>query len=855
MNFTFVQFCSIDLMHVHKEMALSSQKWARTLVAVSEATLGCTEFDDFNRDVIKYCSEGQIHEALILMHRVVQEGIWHSFNLYSCLLKACISANFLIEGKQVHNLIVESGYNTNIFLENTLIDMYSKCGSLCDASHIFNNMRRHNIFSYTAIISAYTVHGESEKAVEVFHLMQSTGLMPDKFVFTLVLKSCAILGALAYGRHAHSFFIVSGLEPDAFVTSTLIDMYAKCSTVSDSHRVFDDANAKDVIVWTSMIASYAQQGDKEAVLQLFNQMQLEGIHPNRITCLTILKVCSSSAALEDGRRLHTFILGNGMEFDVALSNTLVDMYAKCSSINDACHLFDKIVSRNVVSWNVMITAYVEARLNNEAVMLFEEMQEKGVTPNQLTLVAVLKGCVQLENVELGMSVHACIVEILFEVDNFLQSNLLDMYAKCGSMKDARKVFNDMDKANVVSWTTLIAGYTREGHGKEALALFERMKQECVNPDEIAISSALNACASLGALQHGKRIHEEIMNGLYCQVMVRNALIDMYAKCGSLRDASEVLASQQGLRDVVSWNTIISGYAQQGIGKQALQYFEKMLEEGQKPDNTTFLAVLTACRHAGLVEQGRQHFDSMSQDYGILPTMDHYACMVDLLCRAGHVDEAEAFILKMEVEPDALVWMSLLGGCRCRGHIETAKRAYKHILKLNATLPGAYVIMSNIFATAGMWKDLAKVRKEMDLLGFRKKAGHTWIEVEDEIHMFSGADRSHPRVKDIQAELKRLALVMKEAGYRPKWSNTLDSTEYDEEEAFFCEHSEKLAVAYGLISTSPGTPIRITKNLRVCGDCHADLKMISEIEGREIFARDASRFHHFNCGVCSCGDYW
>lgn len=523
-----------------------------------------------------------------------------------------------------------------------------------------------------------------------------------------------------------------------------------------------------------MIACYAQQGDKEAVMQLFNQMQMEG-------------------------------------------------------------------------------------LNKEAVIALERMQQEGVTPNQLTHVAVLKGCVQLANVLLGMLVHACIIESSPKLDNFLCSNLVAMYVKCDSLKDAQNVMDDMDKADVVSWTSLIAGYSKTGQGKEALALFQKMKREGVEPDELATITALKACAAIGALQHGKQIHKNVMNSsLCCNVLVQNALMDMYAKCGCLNDASDVFTSMDG-QDTLSWNVLISGYAQQGTGKQALQYFDKMLDEGVKPDATTLLAVLNACKHAGLVDQGHRLFESMSLKHGILPTMDHYACMVDLLCRAGQFEEAEDFILKMAVEPDAQVWMALLSGCRCRYHVETAIRAFTQVKKLNPALPGAYVTLANIFATAGMWKDLAKVRKEMDLLGFHKQVEHTHIEVEGEVFKFSTADRGHPRAKDIQAELKRLSHTMKEAGYEPNAYKRLESAGGDEggdeEGDASCEHSERLAVAFGLISTSPGTPIRITKNLKICGDCHFAFRLVSDKEGREIHARDSSRFHHFEKGICSCGDYW
>ncbi|KAH6558019.1 hypothetical protein KP509_1Z081600 [Ceratopteris richardii] len=732
--------------------------------------------------------------------------------------------------------------------------MYGKCGSLCDASHIFNNMCVHNVFSYTAIISAFIMHEESENAVKVFQLMQGAGLMPDKFIFSHIFKACASIGALAYGRHAHSYLIICGLEPDALVISALIDMYTKCGTFSDSQRVFDNEDEKHISIWTSMVSCYAHQLQREAVLQLFNQLQVEGVQPSSVTYLPILQVCSFPSCLGQCKRVHAYILSSRVECSLALTNTIINMYAKCGSINYAFHVFSMMVKRDVVSWNVMIMAYVEANLIKEALALLENMQKESVTPSQSTHVSLLKGCIQLGDVELGMLVHACIMENFSQVGDFLYGNLVAMYAKCNNLEDAHNILNHMDKPDVVSWTLLIAGYIKIGKGKEALILFQKMKKGGVEPDEVAFINSLKACGGIGALQYGKRIHEDINKSRYhISGTMKNALIEMYIKCGSLKDASDVFASREE-QDILSWNLIISGYGQQGKGKQALQYFTQMQEEGMKPDATTFLAVLFACKYAGLVEKGYHYLDFMKREYAIEPAMDHYACMVDILCRAGHIDEAEDFITKMEVKPGAVVWMSLLRGCRCLGQVEIAKHAYTQIIKLNPTLPGAYSTLANIFVTAGMWNDLVKIREEMDSFQFPKQAECTYIEIENEIYMFSMVDRGHSKMKEIQMALSRLSHMMEEAGYQFTM-NKMDSMAGDMKEDCSTEHSERLAVAFGLINTSPGTPLRITKNLRICGDCHAAFRFISDSEGREIFARDSSGFHHFKNGTCSCGDYW
>jgi pentatricopeptide repeat protein len=429
------------------------------------------------------------------------------------------------------------------------------------------------------------------------------------------------------------------------------------------------------------------------------------------------------------------------------------------------------------------------------------------------------------------------------------------YAQNGSIEDASQLFGRMPEKDVISWNTMIAAYAQIGHGEEAMKLFCQMQRVGVRPIQTTFTSLLSASASLASIEQGKQHHTYIFKiGFSSEVFVGNALIAMYAKCGHIDDARQVL-DEMPERDVVSWNSLITGFALHGRGKEALQLFEQMQLLDIKPNNTTFIGILSACSHAGLVDEGWQYFYSMNRDNCITPTAGHYACMVDLLARAGCLKEAEEFIDEMPFKLDAVAWGSLLGACRVHVNTEVAKRAAEHLFELEPENAGTYVLLSNIYAAAGRWNDAAKIRILMKDRGVKKKPGCSWIKVKNKVHTFVVGDRLHPQTDAIYATLERLAGKMQEEGYVPNTNVVLHSVDEGEKENVLRHHSEKLALAFGLNNTAPGTPIHIFKNLRVCDDCHMATKFISKIVHREIVMRDANRFHHFKDGLCSCGDYW
>eukprot|EP01018_Ginkgo_biloba_P036783 Gb_13100 [translate_table: standard] len=741
-----------------------------------------------------------------------------------------------------------SGLRNENWNRYTTVAMHVRCESLKNAG------LRQNVGFWTKIIVEYAKNGLDEEALKLFGQMQRESVKPNHITFASVVSACGRLGVLEWGQSLHAVIFKTRCKADVSVWNALVTMYSNCGSIQDALKVFDETHKKDVVSWNAIIAGYVQSGHCREALRLFSDLQHGDCKPDHATFTTILSACSAPETLQLGKQIHVHIIKSIFELVISVGNALITMYSKCGTLESAHQMFDKMHKRNVVSWTAMISGYAQNGLGREALKLFCQFLRAGMKPNMLTFAPVLMACATLKALEQGRQIKTHIIKSGFESNVCLGSALLDMYAKSGSMADARQVFERIPDQDVVSCTAMMAGYTEHGLGEEVLQLFCKMKRANMNPDEFTFASVLAACFSL-SLEQGKQVHAHIMkNGLELVVFVGNTLLNMYAKCGSIEEASQVFGKMIN-RNVISWNSMIAGYAQHGQGREALKVFEQMQQALVKPDYITFLGVLNACSHAGLVNEGNDYFSSMSRDHDITPRLEHYACMVDLLGRAGRLGEAEDFINKMPIEPGALVWQSLLGVCTIHGNIDLGRRAAECLLDLNPQDAATYVLLSNIYAAAGRWDDRAKVRKMMKDRGVRKEPACSWIEINSRIHPFTVDDRSHPQIRGIHEKLRELTQLMREAGYVPNTHLVLHDVEQEQKEQTLLYHSEKLAIGFGLIATSPGIPIRIINNLRVCADCHTATKFISKFVEREIVLRDVNRFHHFRDGSCSCGDYW
>lgn len=479
--------------------------------------------------------------------------------------------------------------------------------------------------------------------------------------------------------------------------------------------------------------------------------------------------------------------------------------------------------------------------------------EISIKPNEITILAMISAC--NEALDTGRYVHgfATKVGVLLEVK--VVNSLINMYGKSGDLISACRLFDAILDSNTVSWNSIIAAQVTNGCAQEGIDCFNKMRRFGIEPDEGTILAVLQACEQLGIGKLAESIHGLIFNhGLGAKINITTALLDLYAKLGRLSASCHVF-SEVVCADRVAWTAMLSGYAAHGLGKEAIKLFESMAKVGLEPDHVTFTHLLSACSHSGLVREGKCYFNMMSEVYGIQPRIDHYSCMVDLLGRRGLLNDAYEVIRNMPMEPNAGVWGALLGACRVHGNIELGKEVANHLIKLEPMDPRNYIMLSNMYSASHSWKDAAKVRALLKERGLKRSPGCSFIEYGNKIHRFFVGDRSHPETEKIYSKLEELLGKIRKDGYTSKTEYVLQDVEEEVKEDMINKHSEKLAIAFGLLVSKEGATLIITKNLRICGDCHSTAKLISLIEKRTIIIRDPKRFHHFSDGFCSCADYW
>lgn len=713
-----------------------------------------------------------------------------------------------------------------------MVAAYSAAGNLKLACEMFGGipLSMRDTVCYNAMITGYSHQNDGHAAVKLFRDMGRDNFRPDDFTFTSVLSALALVADdEKQCQQMHCAVVKSGTGFVTSVLNALISVYVKCalsplvsstSLMSAARRLFDDMADRDELSWTTMITGYVRINDLDAARKFLDGM--------------------------------TEKLG--------------------------------------VAWNAMISGYVHHDCCHEALQMFRKMHTIGVQEDEFTYTSVISACSNGGLFKLGQELHAYILRREAEPtpDCSLSVNnaLITLYYRCGKVDEARQIFNKMPVRDIVSrnailsgyvnagriedarsffreipdrnlltWTVMISGLAQNGFGEEAMKLFNQMRSEGLEPCDYTFAGAITSCAVLGALEHGCQLHAQLIClGHDSSLSAGNALITMYARCGVVEAANSVFLTMPYV-DSVSWNAMIAALAQHGQGVQAIELFEEMLKEGIEPDRITFLTVLSACSHSGLVKEGSRYFDSMCVSYGITPGEDHYARMIDLLCRAGKFSEAKDFIESMPFEPGAPIWEALLAGCRIHGNMELGIQAAEQLFELMPQHDGTYILLSNMYANEGRWVDVAKVRKLMRDRGIKKEPGCSWIEVENKVHVFLVDDTKHPEVQAVYKYLEQLGLEMRKLGYVPDTKFVLHDMESEHKEYALSTHSEKLAVVFGLMKLPLGATIRVFKNLRICGDCHNAFKFMSKVARREIVVRDGKRFHHFRNGECSCGNYW
>ncbi|CAL9020518.1 unnamed protein product [Prunus brigantina] len=571
---------------------------------------------------------------------------------------------------------------------------------------------------------------------------------------------------------------------------------------------------------------------------------------------SLLQKCTSLAHI---KQLQSHLLTSGkFQFYPSLTTKLIELSA-LSPIADLSHaitLFHQLRKPSTNQWNAVVRGLAQSLQPTQAISWYKTMSQASQKVDALTCSFALKACARALAFSEAMQIHSQIVRFGFGVDVLLQTTLLDVYAKVGDLGFAQKVFDEMSERDIASWNALIAGLAQGSRPTEAIALFKRMsEEEGLKPNEVTVLGALSACSQLGGVKGGERIHVCIMEEkLDMHVIVCNAVIDMYAKCGFVDKAYWVFKNMKCGKNLITWNTVIMAFAMHGDGDKALELFGEMAKSGVCPDAVSYLAALCACNHAGLVEDGVRLFNSMEVQ-GVSPNVKHYGTVVDLLGRAGRLQEAYQIINSMPMFADVVLWQTLLGASKTYGNVEMAEMASRKLVEMGSKGCGDFVLLSNVYAAHERWDDVGRVREAMKRRDVKKIPGFGYIEVDGVIHKFVNGDQSHVKWREIYAKLDEIMLRVKAYGYVAKTNNVLHDIGEEEKENALSYHCEKLAVAFGLISTSEGTPIQVIKNLRICDDCHAVIKLISKIYNREIIVRDRARFHRFKEGCCSCRDYW
>ncbi|KAF3771689.1 Pentatricopeptide repeat-containing protein [Nymphaea thermarum] len=770
-----------------------------------------------------------------------------NFTILESLLQSCRT---LAQFKQIYSQMITCGLINDTYASSRLLRtcLSSEFRVAVDCPRrIFDNIKHPNVVMWNTMMKIYVSESRPECAILLYKSMLRGHSPADNFTFPILIQACTLRARAEEGEQLHNHVVKLGFGSDAYVGNTLIHMYSVCEYLDDSRKVFDGMPQRDSVSWNAMLAGYVGQGWVDEALFLFEMLP-----------------CRSVVAW----------------------NSMITMMGRQGLVLDARRLFDDMQERDVVSWSAMISCYEQNGAPTEAVELFGRMNHEGVMVDGVTMVTVVSACAQLMALKEGEGIHGLVVRKGFVSYTSLRNALLHMYARCGHVEiarkmfgegtgfdliswnslitgyakagylnDAKKLFDAMPERDIVSWSAMISGYAQHNHFRETLSLFREMQLHCVMADDVTLVSVLSACAHLCALEQGSRIHAYVeKKNIEVDVILGTTLVDMYMKCGCVDHALKIFSEMQN-RGTSSWNAIILGMAMNGHVQEAFSFFDDMTQYGVAPNEITFIGILSACRHAGLVSEGRHYFQSMTKMHQIVPNVKHYGCMVDLLGRAGFLKEAEDLISSMPMTPDIATWGALLGACKIHRNLDIGVRTAIQLLSLDPCHDGAHVLLSNIYALRGSWDNVNQVRSTMKRLRVLKEPGCSWIETDGVVHQFVAGDRAHPQSEEIERMLNEMAKRLRAEGYEPDTSQVSLDVDEEDKGSLLYMHSEKIAIAFGLININKPLPIRIAKNLRICCDCHIVAKLVSRTLEREIVVRDRHRFHHFKQGLCSCSDYW
>ncbi|KAL6652390.1 hypothetical protein ACP70R_011315 [Stipagrostis hirtigluma subsp. patula] len=709
----------------------------------------------WNAVISSYAQSGLECEVFSMYRDMRRQGLRPTRSTFASVLSAAANVAAFDEGEQVHAAAVRHGLDANVFVASSLINLYVKHGCIADAKEVFDFSSEKNIVMWNAMLNGFVQNELQEEAVQMFQYMRKVDLEADEFTFVSVLSASINLYSLGLGRQVHCMTIKNRMDANLFVANATLDMYSKLGATDIAKALFSLIPDKDSVSWNALIVGLAHNEEEEEAVHMFKKMKLHGITPDEVSFATAINSCSNIRATETGKQIHCASIKYNICSSPAVGSSLIDLYSKHGDVVSSRKVLGQVDGSSIVPRNALITGLVQNNREDEAIELFQRVLKDGLMPSSFTFSSILSGCTSLVS---SKQVHCYTLKSgLLNEDASIGVSLIGIYLKSKMLEDANKLLMEMpDHKNLVEWTAIISGYAQNGYSDQSLVSFWRMRSYDVRSDEATFASVLKACSDIAALTDGKDIHGLIIkSGFVSYEIATSALIDMYSKCGDVISSFEIFKELNNKQDTMPWNSMIVGFAKNGYAKEALLLFHKMQESQIKPDEVTFLGVLIACSHAGLISEGRHFFDSMSQVFGITPRVDHYACFIDLLGRGGHLQEAQEVIDHLPFSADGVIWATYLAACQMHNDEVRGKMAAKKLAELEPQSSSTYVFLSSLHAAAGNWVEAKMAREAMREKGVAKFPGSSWITVGNKTSLFVVQDKHHPDTPEIQKVLRDL----------------------------------------------------------------------------------------------------
>ncbi|GAB2219269.1 hypothetical protein Droror1_Dr00006902 [Drosera rotundifolia] len=696
---------------------------------------------------LKYIlSKGRWQEAFTCYLSLRRSGLQLTDpSLFPAIIKACSQVSFA-HGVSIHASSIKHGYEPFTSVENSVLDFYMKWGVLGSALLLFRGMRCRDSVSWNIMVHGFLDHGELEQGLGWFMQGRVAGFQPNVGTLVLIAQACCYLKDLDEGMRFHGFVIKAGFWGVVSLQNSLLGMY--CDVDMESARVlFDEMFERDMISWSVMIEGYVQNEEAVLALELFQEMVSEaGVQPDGQAMVSVLKACTDVGEYGLGRCIHGAIICKGFDCDVFTGNSLISMYMKTYDANSASIVFNDMPFRNNISWNSMLSAFVHNGMHSDAQAVFSSMVREEVPCDEVTLVNLLQICKHFVLPYKCKSIHTKVLRSGYELNDVLLNSLFDAYAKCYLIKSAEKLFSMLTKRDIVSWGAMIGGFAHCGLAHESVSAFREMSQSGVMPNEVVILNLIEACASLAELGRAKWVHGiAIRRELAAEVSVGTAIVDMYSKCGAVETSRKAL-EQLHHKNIQSWSTMIAAYGMNGRAHEAFALLTEMKRQGLEPNAVTAVSILSACSHAGLVAEGLSFFQEIVQDGGIQIGLEHYACVIDMLSRAGKIDDAMHLI---ETMPDSLktagasLWGALLSSCSRSGDSDIGAEAVSRVLELEPSNSAGYMLASNMHGVGGTWADAAKMRLLVKQRGVKVVPGRSWLHIDNEEFSFVAGDGCSP----------------------------------------------------------------------------------------------------------------